>query len=71
MRSLKERLKDKCACRHQGSEHNAHDAGTHISLGRCTACECPQFRRLPSPTERAGKTSLRAHGRYSKRHYRI
>jgi hypothetical protein len=75
MASLKERLSDKCACGHTGSEHNALDRGSHIALEACTVtgCTCPQFLRLSggNPRSRAGKSNLRAHGRYSKRTFRI
>jgi hypothetical protein len=73
MASLKERLADTCICSHAGRDHTATDRGTHIALDGCTiaGCDCKQFRRIPTPTKRSGRTSLPGHGKYLKKHYRI
>jgi hypothetical protein len=72
MASLKERLKDKCICGHQGEKHAAHDCGTHIGLGRCCeqGCTCGQFRRVQAGFSGSGKRNRRAHGIYSKSSFR-
>ncbi len=81
MASLKERLRDKCICGHEGGDHVALDRGTHIALERCTAividrdkhqpCTCPQFRRVEAGASGRSKRNRRAHGVYLKSGFRF
>ncbi len=61
-----QRLTDPCLCGHRGGDHKALDAGTHISLGSCTKCDCPGFRGDRRRRDPA-KPNHHAHGAYSKR----
>lgn len=73
MASLKERLRDKCICGHEGGLHAALDRGTHIALERCTqhGCACEQFRRVEAGASGRGKRNHRAHGVYLKSGFRF
>jgi len=59
------------ACTH--TEPRTPDGGPcdREGLDEPTRCHCTQFRRIPGPTERAGKQSLRAHGQYAKKRFRV